>query len=141
MNWIEQNWKGEIGYNPEFHILPRGWILMKLRYEEDGKKLLGRSWSWGPSGLILQKWRIDFDATREPFNIQQVWVIMPSLPMTFWEEECLEAIGNRIGKFVALEPNWETKVDHRCTRILVELDLKDGLYEEILINMHGSQWK
>ena len=83
MNWIEQNWKHEIGYSPEFHILPRGWILMKLRHEEDGKKLLDRSWSWGPSGLILQKWRIDFDATREPFSIQQVWVIMLRLPMTF----------------------------------------------------------
>ena len=42
---------------------------------------------------------------------------------------------------MALEPDWETKVDRRCARILVELDLKDGLYEEILINMHGSQWK
>ena len=59
----------------------------------------------------------------------------------FWEEECMKAIGNRISKFMALEPNWETKVDCRCTRILVELDLKEGLYEEILINMHGSQWK
>ena len=59
----------------------------------------------------MHKWRIDFDATKEPFNIQQVWVIMPGLPMMFWEEECLKAIGNKIGKFVALEPNWKTKVD------------------------------
>lgn len=59
----------------------------------------------------------------------------------FWQEECLIAIGNKIGKFVTLEKDWESKVDRRCARILVELDLKDGLYEEIVINMHGSQWR
>ena len=112
--------------------------MIKLCHEEDRKKLLDRSWNWGPSGLILHKWRIGFDATEEPFNIQQVWVIMSGLPMMFWYEECLKAIGNNISKFVALEPDWETKVDLWCAKILVELDIKEGLYEEVLINMHGS---
>ena len=61
--------------------------------------------------------------------------------MMLWKEECLREIGNKVGKFVALEKDWETKVDRRCARILVELDLKDGLYEEIVINMHRSQWR
>ena len=82
---------------------------MKLHHEEDGKKLLDRSWRWGPSGLILHKWRIDFDTTKEPFNIQQVWVITQGLPMMFWEEECFKAIGNNTSKFVALELDWKPK--------------------------------
>ena len=44
MNRIEQNWKNELGYSPYFHILPRGWFMTKLRNEEDGKKLLDKSW-------------------------------------------------------------------------------------------------
>ena len=32
-NWVQENWEGELGYNPEFHILPRGWFLMKLHDE------------------------------------------------------------------------------------------------------------
>ena len=42
---------------------------------------------------------------------------------------------------MALEDDWESKVDRRCARIMVEMDLRDGLYEEIVIKMHGSQWK
>ena len=102
-NWIKENWEGELGYSPEFHILLRGWFFIKIRQEKDGQKLLNRSWRWGPSGLILQKWRIDFDATKEPYNLQQFWVNLPGLPIMLWEEECLRAIHSKIGKFVALE--------------------------------------
>lgn len=52
----------------------------------------------------------------------------------------MEAIGNKIIKFVALEENWDTKVDRRCAKVLVELDVRDGLYEEIKVEMHGSIW-
>ena len=33
--------------------------------------------------------------------------------MVSWQEECLAALGNKIEKFVALEDDWESKVDHR----------------------------
>ena len=92
-----------MGYIPDIHVLPHGWFLLKLKKEEDGHKLLDRKWEWGVSKLILQKWWIDFDAMKEPHNKQQIWVILPGLPMVFWEEEYLEAIGNKLGKFVALE--------------------------------------
>ena len=54
--WMDRNWEGELGYKPNFHVLSRGWFLLKLRQEEDGRKLLDRKWQWGPSGLILKKW-------------------------------------------------------------------------------------
>ena len=69
--------------------------------------MLDRIWQWGPSGLILQKWRIDFDARKEPYNIKQIWVTLPKFPMVFWQEECLTTIGNKIGKLMALEEEWE----------------------------------
>ena len=52
----------------------------------------------------------------------------------------MEAIGDKIGKFVALEEGWEQKVDRRCAKNLIEVDLHDGLYEEIHMDLHGSMW-
>ena len=49
--------------------------------------------------------------------------------MVFWQERILEVIGNKLGKFDALEDNWEDKIDQRCARILVEMDMRDGLFE------------
>ena len=49
--------------------------------------------------------------------------------MMFWQKQILEAIGDKIGKFVALEEGWEQKVDMRSTKNLIEVDLRDGLYE------------
>ena len=58
--------------------------------------------------------------------------------MVFWQQHILEAIGNKIGKFINLEDNWENKVEKRCTRILVELDVRVGMFQEIIIQIHGS---
>ena len=60
--------------------------------------------------------------------------------MMFWKKQILEAIGDKIGKFVALEEGWEQKVDRRCAKNLIEVDLRDGLYEEIHMDIHGSMW-
>ena len=61
----------------------------------------------------------------------------------FWHKHILEGIGNKIGKFIKLEDDWEEKTDRRCARILVKLDMRDNLYEEIIIKLHESnstQW-
>ena len=67
--------------------------------------------------------------------------MLPRLPIVFWQAQVLEAIGNRLVNFVSLEENWETKLDRRCARILVEMDLRNRLYEELKIVMHGSTWR
>ena len=83
---------------------------------------------------------MDFDANREPQNVEKIWAILPRLPMMFWKKEILEAIGDKISKFVALEEEWEQKVDRRCAKILIKVDLHDGMYEGINLELHGSLW-
>ena len=90
--------------------------------------------------MILKKWAIDFNAYKEPHNVQKVWVILPGLPMVFLQPKIFEAIGNRMGKFIAVEDNWENKLDRRRARIMVELDLRNGLCEELKIVLHASTW-
>jgi hypothetical protein len=45
----------------------------------------------------------------------------------FWTKEALEAIGNKLGVFVGLEPNWESKADCRWDWIQIEVDVRKGL--------------
>jgi hypothetical protein len=140
LGWLESNWKPLIGYVPDFHQLSRGWLLFKVVSVEDKQSLLDRVWNWGPDGLILQNWDVSFNVERSPQHLQKIWVILPGLPQFFWQKSILEAIGNKIGSFVSLEADWDTKFDRRCAKIQVELDVRDGLYEGITLDLFGSVW-
>jgi hypothetical protein len=61
-----------IGYSPEAHTLARGWKYFMLRDEEDCRILLTKEWTWGPFGLILNPWTVDFDPVREPVALMCV---------------------------------------------------------------------
>ena len=58
----------------------------------------------------------------------------------FWQHPLLEVIGNKLGTFIALEEYWDTKLDHICAKMQVKLDVREGLFEGIVIEMHGSTW-
>ena len=45
----------------------------------------------------------------------------------------MEEIENKLGNFISLE-DWETKVDSRCAKIMVEMDITEAIYEELLEN-------
>ena len=81
--WMEENWSPHMQQLPAFHILYPGWILLRVKTEEEIQKLLNKSWQWGPAGMILKKWNVDFEANREPQNVQQVWEILPRIPIMF----------------------------------------------------------
>jgi hypothetical protein len=103
--WIDQVWTPLLRYAPESHVLSRGWTSFLFNSKKDCLNILCRSWSWSPSGLFLKLWFVDFDPLREPVTHMKVWAILPSLPLAIWTREALEAIGNKIGTFVGLEPN------------------------------------
>jgi hypothetical protein len=54
--------------------------------------------------------------------------------MKMWSTKVLKISGNGIGKFLDLEENFSTNVDKRVVRILVEIDLCEGLLEEFEIS-------
>ena len=52
----------------------------------------------------------------------------------------LEEIREKFGKFISLEEKRERKIDKRCARILIEMDIRNELYEEIMLDIKGSIW-
>jgi hypothetical protein len=85
----------------------------------------------GPSGLVLKEWAIDFDLSRDPLSLAKVWVILPNLSLVFWDEAVLISIGNKIGKFLSYELDWDTKTNEHWAWVQLEVDLSEGLLDEI----------
>ena len=82
----------------------------------------------GSHGLYLNKWTLDFDPTQDVPSIILVWVRLPHLPLHCWNSECLETIGNKLGKYIDRE---ERKEQYLCARICVEVNLDIGFPEAI----------
>jgi hypothetical protein len=72
-----------LGYVPEAHAHTRGWNSFLLRSEEDYNALLRKDWTWGPSGLFLKTWTVNFDPIQELVVVMRVSAILPSLPWDY----------------------------------------------------------
>jgi hypothetical protein len=52
----------------------------------------------------------------------------------------LEAIGNEIGVFPNLKPNWDHNVDRRWAWVQVEVDLREGLVSNVYLVFGDQIW-
>jgi hypothetical protein len=53
--------------------------------------------------------------------------------MELWNEKVLKLLGDEIGKFVNLKEGFHLKVDKRVVKMLVVIDSREGLQEEMEI--------
>jgi hypothetical protein len=63
-----------------------------------------------------------------------LWVLLPGLPLHLWNEKALQAIGNSIGHFICVDSKTFTGPDKKMARILVEIDIHEGLLESLVID-------
>jgi len=60
-----------------------------------------------------------------------VWVCLPALPLQFWTLDYFKAIGNFLGEFLETDLSFEETKQRKVARILVNLNVREGLGEEI----------
>ena len=89
----------------------------------------------GPQGLYLNKWTPYFDPTQDVSSSVFVSVRLPHLPLHCRGSETLEAIGNKLGKYIDRE---ERKDQYSCARICVEVNVEIVLPEEIYLT--AAEW-
>jgi hypothetical protein len=53
-------------------------------------------------------------------------VLILGFPLELWLEEVLKTIGNSLGKFIAVEENFQQQDDKWVVKVLVELDISKG---------------
>jgi len=87
-------------------------------------------------GLYSNKWTLNFDPEMDVPSAVPVWVRLPHLPLHYWGDELMKAIGNVVGKHFDRCERKENM--HVCARICVEVDLGKGLPEAVKIKV--DQW-
>jgi hypothetical protein len=121
--------------------LTNGWMGFIFKSPEDASLLLNKFWVLGKSTLMLKRWRVAFDPQTEHFQYRHLWVLLPGLPIHFWNEGALKAIGNALGKFISLDHSSLQNTSRKLGRILVEVDLHEGLPEVMDIEWRGRHIK
>jgi hypothetical protein len=69
--------------------------------------------------------------------LRHFWVLLPGLPLHLWNTKAIEAIGNALRRFISVDKKALTAPVKRVAKVLVELDIHDGLLESIDIEWRG----
>jgi hypothetical protein len=138
-DWTTSQWSPILGYCPEILYLKKGWLGFICRSPEDASLLLSSFWIIGGSSLMLKRWRLAFSPDSDYFQLRHLWVLLPGLPLHFWNFEACKAIGNSLGKFISLDPVTLTGSSRKMAKILVEMDITAGLPENLQIDWRGRK--
>jgi hypothetical protein len=135
-NQIQNNWRPLISNNVTSYAFGRGFFLFEFISKED-QDLIFRSGPYfmGPQGLYVNRWTPDFDLEVDVPKTVLFWVCLPNLPIHCWNLSSLQTIGNKLGRYIDKE---DPEGQYACARICVEVDLEEGLLEEIKLTI--KEW-
>jgi hypothetical protein len=131
MEWAHSAWKEHLGYVLEFNELNRNRFAFNFLQPDHAKWVLGKNWSVNNSPLFLKPWNPLFDASREKLDKIPVWVCLPAPSLQFWTLDYFKAIGNFLGEFLEAYLSFEETKQRKVARILINLNVREGLSEEI----------
>jgi hypothetical protein len=86
---------------------------------------------------MLKRWRVSFDPTQDYFFLQHLRVLLHGLPLHLQNDKALMAIRNSLGRFINVDPKTFAGPDKKLARILVEIDIHEGLLECLDIDWRG----
>ena len=134
--WVQRKWCPLISYGIRNHFVGRGYYIFVFDSVEYCDLIFRNGpYFMGPHGLYLNKWTLDFDPTQDVSSAIPVWVRLLHLPQNCWNSTSLEAIANKLGKYI---DRAKLKDLFYCARICVEVDLETGLPEAI--NLTVVEW-
>jgi len=129
--WVEEKWKPLLGSVPVVVVLNRGWFAFKFKCEEELIRILNQYWHLNHAPVLMKRWHPRFDASRERVDESPIWVRLPGLPLHYWEPIHFRNIGNILGTFLEADLSYLETFDQRVARILVSINLREGLAEQI----------
>jgi len=83
---------------------------------------------------------MNFVPKKGTFASVPVWVRLYSLPLDYWQNESLMAIGNKLGNFVKASEATRRGKYTSFARICVEIELSGALLEEIILEVFDEEW-
>lgn len=133
--WIHDAWST----NCEIYLCAKGFFIFRFNTTQEREHIINKGpWFWGNAGLIMTPWFPDFDANTMVVSKLPVWVKLHNLPLHFWHHNLLISIGNSLGKFLKIDGDKLTRGIFTFSRICVEIDLSQGLPDNITLNFNNS---
>ena len=140
-NGIKDEWAEELGEVPELEGLTREWFALNFAQQAHVNWVLARNWSLEQCPVLVKMWNPTFDASHEQVDVIPIWVHLPSLPRKYWSEEHFISIGNILGTFLEADMSFKVTKLRRVARILVNINVREGLYEEIHLSWGNNLFK
>lgn len=108
--------------------------------EDKDKVFEGGPYFFAAAGLYMRPWIMNFVPKRETFTSVLVWVRLYSLPLDYWKNESLMAIGNKLGCFFKIFEATRIGNYTSFARICVEMDLSGALPDEVILKVFDEEW-
>jgi hypothetical protein len=138
--WVNTNWIRDVSKMPLIRLLARGWFAFIFSSREDVNWVLLKVWSMAGMPIVLKRWTPTFDAKKERVDEEPIWVRLSGLPMQFWNSVRFAVIGNKLGSFIEADMSFEESGHMSVARILVRLDLRPGLLQELVIESSAGSF-
>lgn len=91
-------------------------------------------------GLYLEGWVERVNPDKEDLSWAPVWIRLYSLPMEYWEEDSLQAIGNVLGKFIKVAEKTKIRRYTSYARICVYMHLNKALLDAVSLFHDDIEW-
>ena len=92
---------------------------------------LVQNWTIEQCPVLLKYWTLTFDVSGERVDEVPIWVRLPGSPRQYWSEEHFICISNILGTFLEVDLSYKIMKLHRVAWILVNINVREGLFEEI----------
>eukprot|EP00253_Pinus_taeda_P034636 PITA_34636 len=138
-SWIKYHWepKGSI----DLHLGSKVFFTVVFTNIEDKDKIFeGGPYFYVAAGLYMRPWMMNFVPEKETFTSVPVWVRLYSLPLDYWQNESLAAIGNKLGRSVKASEATRRGKYTSFARICVEMDLSRALLDEVILEVFNEEW-
>jgi hypothetical protein len=131
--WVQRNWRSLAKEGIRSYLVGKGFFVFVFDSVDD-RNLIFRNGLYfvGPRGPYLNQWTLDFDPSWDVLSVVPIWVRLPHLPMHCWNPKTLEAIGNKLRKYI---DRAKRRDQYSCARICVEVDLEEGLPKAIKLTV------
>lgn len=110
------------------------------KHQDKDRIFEGGPYFFVAAGLYMRPWVMNFVSESETFTSVPVWVRIFSLPLDYWQNESLVAIGNKLGHFIKASEATRRGKYTSYARICVEMDLSGALPDEVILEVFDEEW-
>jgi hypothetical protein len=119
--WVAEQWSSKINGRVTIFASGHGFYILRF-FNKEEQDLIFRfgSYLMGFRGMYLSPWTLDFNQEQE-IIAALVWVRLPHLQLSFWDNNTLRAIRNKLDWFIdRVEPKGNS---YSYARICMEVAL------------------